>query len=167
MSEGLKQLRNMMRMTQEELAEKMNVSRQTVAKWENGESVPDVVKCSELSKIFNLSLDDIASFFINKGEDKRRSPKNKFFFGTCVIHSNKIVLPETALKQFDLNNGDELLLIGDTAQGLALVSKTGFAAFASQVLNSSVFGGDFTLLNNLKNNEKRKSDARNEPMSST
>ena len=157
MSEGLKQLRNMMRMTQEELAEKMNVSRQTVAKWENGESIPDVVKCSELSKIFNLSLDDIASFFIKKGEDSRRNQKNKFFFGTCVIHSNKIALPESALKQFDLNNGDELLLVGDTAQGLALVSKT----FASQVLNSSIFGSDFTLLNNFKNDEKSKSASPN------
>lgn len=159
MSEGLKQLRNMMRMTQEELAEKMNVSRQTVAKWENGESIPDVVKCSELSKIFNLSLDDIASFFIKKGDDNRHNPKNKFFFGTCVIHSNKIALPESALKQFDLNNGDELLLIGDTTQGLALVSKTGFAAFASQVLNSSVFGSDFTLLNNFKNGDTDKPDS--------
>lgn len=159
MSKGLKQLRNMMRMTQEELAEKMNVSRQTVAKWENGESVPDVVKCSELSKIFNLSLDDMASFFIKKGDDNRRSPKNKFFFGTCVIHSNKIELPESALKQFDLNNGDELLLIGDTSQGLALVSKTGFAAVASQVLNSSVFGSDFTILNNSKSSDN-KSDSK-------
>lgn len=161
MSEGLKQLRNMMRMTQEELGEKMNVSRQTVAKWENGESIPDVAKCSELSKIFNLSLDDIASFFIKKGEDSRHNPKNKFFFGTCVINSNKIALPESALKQFDLNNGDELLLIGDTTQGLALVSKTGFAVFASQVLNSSVFGSDFTLLNNSKNSSTDSSNSPN------
>ncbi len=142
MSEGLKQLRNMMKMTQEELAEKMNVSRQTVAKWENGESIPDVAKCNELSKIFNISLDDMASFFIKNENERTFHPKNKFFFGTCVLDNCKIELPKTALHQFNLQDGDELLLIGDTAQGLALISKSGFAAFASQVLNSTVFDND-------------------------
>ena len=143
MSEGLKHLRNMMKMTQEELAEKMRVSRQTVAKWENGESVPDVVKCSELAKIFNITLDDIASVFIKKDEKNHIDPKNKFFFGTCVIANNKITLPDLALKEFKLQNGDELLLLGDTAQGLLIFSKSGFEMFASQILNSSVFSGDY------------------------
>ena len=145
MSEGLKQLRNMMKMTQEELAEKMRVSRQTIAKWENGESIPDVAKCSELAKIFNITLDDMASAFIKKDEEKHINinSKNKFFFGTCVIANNKITLPDLALREFNLQNGDELLLLGDTTQGLLIFSKAGFEAFASQILNSSVFGGDY------------------------
>ncbi len=140
MSEGLKQLRSSMRMTQEELAEKMNVSRQTIAKWENGESVPDVVRCSELSKIFNLSLDEIASFFIKNEKGKQYNPKNKFFFDKCVVDNNHIVLSDSTLKQFNLNNGDEILLLGDTSRGLAFVSKTGFAALVSQLLDSAFVG---------------------------
>ena len=44
-------------MTQEKLAERMNVSRQTVSKWENGEAVPDVDKLLELSRLFSCTLD--------------------------------------------------------------------------------------------------------------
>lgn len=45
--------------SQEELAEKCSVSRQAVAKWENGESVPNVEKLILLADIFNVSLDEI------------------------------------------------------------------------------------------------------------
>lgn len=44
-------------MTQEKLAERMSVSRQTVSKWETGEAVPDVEKLMELSKLFSCTLD--------------------------------------------------------------------------------------------------------------
>lgn len=44
-------------MTQEKLAERMGVSRQTVSKWENGEAVPDVDKLIELSNLFSCTLD--------------------------------------------------------------------------------------------------------------
>ena len=44
-------------MTQEKLAERMGVSRQTVSKWENGESYPDIEKLVELSGLFNCSVD--------------------------------------------------------------------------------------------------------------
>lgn len=44
-------------MTQEKLAERMNVSRQTISKWETGEAVPDVDKLLELSKLFSCTLD--------------------------------------------------------------------------------------------------------------
>ena len=44
-------------MTQEKLAERMNVSRQTVSKWETSEAIPDVEKLLELSKVFSCTLD--------------------------------------------------------------------------------------------------------------
>ena len=44
-------------MTQEKLAERMGVSRQTVSKWETGEAVPDVDKLLELGKLFSCTLD--------------------------------------------------------------------------------------------------------------
>lgn len=44
-------------MTQEKLAERMGVSRQTVSKWETGEAVPDVDKLLELSRLFSCTLD--------------------------------------------------------------------------------------------------------------
>ncbi|WP_255614982.1 helix-turn-helix domain-containing protein, partial [Clostridioides sp. ZZV14-6048] len=41
----MKRLRKIHQYTQEELAEKLNISRQSVAKWENGESTPDIDSC--------------------------------------------------------------------------------------------------------------------------
>ena len=46
------------------------------------------------------------------------------------------------------------MLIGDPSQGLAIVSKAGFAAFASQVLNSSVFGSEFAVPFNIMTDDK-------------
>lgn len=45
--------------TQENLAEKLNVSRQTVSKWETDEALPEMDKALELCKIFNCSMDNI------------------------------------------------------------------------------------------------------------
>lgn len=55
----IKQLRKLSGMTQEQLAEKLNVSRQTVSKWESGGSAPDIESIVKVSKIFQLSLDDL------------------------------------------------------------------------------------------------------------
>lgn len=63
MNVKLKEMRQLAKLTQEQLAEKMNVSRQSVAKWENGESIPDIAKCCELAKIFNMEIEDIALMF--------------------------------------------------------------------------------------------------------
>ena len=46
-------------LSQEELAEKVGVARQTISKWELGETSPDLKQSKELSKIFNISLDEL------------------------------------------------------------------------------------------------------------
>ena len=47
-------------LSQEDLAEKIGVARQTISKWELGETSPDLKQSKELSKIFNVSLDELA-----------------------------------------------------------------------------------------------------------
>ena len=53
-------LRKKIGLSQEELAEKVGVARQTISKWELGETSPDIKQAKELSKIFNVSLDELA-----------------------------------------------------------------------------------------------------------
>lgn len=55
----INQLRKLSGMTQEQLAEKVNVSRQTVSKWESGGSTPDVDSIVKISRMFHVSLDDL------------------------------------------------------------------------------------------------------------
>ena len=53
------QLRKISGMTQEQLSEKLNVSRQTISKWESGNTSPDLESIVKVSKIFHVSLDDL------------------------------------------------------------------------------------------------------------
>ena len=55
------ELRKNSNLSQEELAEKVGVSRQTISKWELGETSPDIKQAKELSKIFNVSLDELVN----------------------------------------------------------------------------------------------------------
>ncbi len=54
-------LRKKNNLSQEELAEKVGVARQTISKWELGETSPDLKQAKELSKIFNVSLDELTN----------------------------------------------------------------------------------------------------------
>ena len=52
-------LRTRMGLTQEELARRAGVSRQTVVKWESGDAIPDLDNARRLSAIFDVSIDDL------------------------------------------------------------------------------------------------------------
>ena len=54
-------LRKQHNLSQEQLAEKMGVARQTISKWELGETSPDLEQSKLLSQIFNVSLDDMTN----------------------------------------------------------------------------------------------------------
>ena len=58
-SEELVKNRKLINMTQEELAERCDVSRQAVAKWEKGESLPDVYLIAKLAEMFNLTIEEL------------------------------------------------------------------------------------------------------------
>lgn len=57
--ENILNLRKKNNLSQEQLAEKLGVTRQTISNWELGESSPDLKQSTELSKIFNASLDEL------------------------------------------------------------------------------------------------------------
>ena len=56
-SEKLLTLRKSRNLTQEELAEQLDVSRQSVSKWESGQAVPELDKIVALSRIFDVTTD--------------------------------------------------------------------------------------------------------------
>ena len=67
LAEKIQQLRKQIGLSQEELAEKLNVSRQAVSKWESGACVPEVEKLIELSRLFGVSLDELLQ--LKSGEE--------------------------------------------------------------------------------------------------
>ena len=59
---NLTTLRQLNKFSQEEVAERIGVSRQAVAKWEAGQSVPDILNCDALAKLYDVELDDLIHY---------------------------------------------------------------------------------------------------------
>lgn len=111
---NLRFLRNRNGLSQEEVAEKIGVSRQSVAKWENGESLPDILKCEALADLYDVSLNDLVRHDQEK-EGLPIPPKNKHLFGVVTLgERGQIVLPKIARDTLNLKPGDRLVVLGDT-----------------------------------------------------
>lgn len=61
LGEKIVSLRKKNNLSQEELAEKVGVTRQTISKWELEETTPDINQAKKLSKLFNISLDELTN----------------------------------------------------------------------------------------------------------
>lgn len=119
-SENLQILRKLNKLTQEEVAEKVGVSRQAVAKWENGDSIPDINNCVLLSKIYDVTVDNLVNYEESAGVSI--PPKGKYMFGTVKVgERGQMVIPKEARELFDINPGDNLIILGDEERGLAIV----------------------------------------------
>lgn len=133
-SKNLLILRKKNGFSQEEVASRIGVSRQTLAKWENGESVPDVLFSNKLAEIYDVSLDDLVNFNSDQMEVQVMAPKGKYMFGTVTVGDRgQIVIPVKARKIFNIKPGDDLLVLGDIDQGLALVNSDFFLKAVSQI----------------------------------
>lgn len=71
-AEKLKQLRKDNNMTQEDLAEKLNVSRQTISKWETNTTIPDADNIVAISKLFNITTDELLDYRIETVQKKKQ-----------------------------------------------------------------------------------------------
>ena len=132
--DNLVQMRKLSQLTQEDLAEKLGVTRQSVAKWEAGESIPDLDKCKQLADIFGVSLDDLANYEPDDNLGVGLPPKGKHLFGLVTVgDKGQIVIPAKARKIFEISTGDQLVVLGDEGQGLALVKTSHFLSLANMV----------------------------------
>lgn len=123
-------------MTQEDVAEKVGVTRQAIAKWESGETVPDLDKCRLLADVFGVSLDDLAKYKAEENLGLDLPPKGKHLFGIVTVgDKGQIVIPAKARKLFDISAGDQLVVLGDEGQGMAIIKAQSFLAMADAVRN--------------------------------
>lgn len=122
-SDNLIQLRKINQISQEELAEKVNVSRQTLSKWETDESLPDIEKSKLIAEVFGVTLDDL----VNYESDVHGlgvPPKGKHAFGMVTVgDKGQIVIPAKARKVFNIKAGEQMLVLGDEEQGIAIIKE--------------------------------------------
>ena len=126
--DNLIELRKLNGMSQDELADRIGVSRQTVSKYETGESLPDIEKCKRIAEVFSVSMDDLINYERNNKNNLGLNvpPKGKHIFGMVKVgDKGQIVIPAEARKIFDINPGDNLIVLGDESQGIAIVKEKG------------------------------------------
>jgi AbrB family looped-hinge helix DNA binding protein len=125
-AENLTELRKLNNYSQEDLAERIGVSRQTLSKYETGESLPDIEKCRQLADVFSVTVDDLISY--EKSDEENMGygipPRGKHIFGMVRVgEKGQIVIPVKARKIFDIGPGDNLIVLGDEGQGIALIKE--------------------------------------------
>ncbi|MBO7668162.1 MAG: helix-turn-helix domain-containing protein [Firmicutes bacterium] len=135
LKDNLIMLRSIHGLSQEQIAEKIDISRQAYAKWESGATVPDIEKCSLLAKAYGVTLDSLI-------KDERVEgigaipppPEGKSIWGTVTVNDRgQIVIPKAARDRFGISGGDRLIVVADE-KGIALVPAESFEAGLRQVM---------------------------------
>lgn len=113
-------------LTQEQLAEAVGVSRQTVAKWESGETSPDLEHAAAIADVLGTTLDGLVSF--DGGElIEGAPPRGKHLFGSVKVgERGQIVIPKKARELFGIEPGDKVVVLGEEGQGIALCKEEVF-----------------------------------------
>ena len=122
--DNLVELRKCNNMSQEELAELIGVTRQTLSKYETGESIPDIEKCSAIAKVMGTTLDELVNYDKDENMGIGVPPKGKYMFGMVKVgDKGQIVIPVKARKIFNIKPGDNLVILGDENAGLAILKE--------------------------------------------
>ena len=136
---NLRSLRNRNNWSLEYVAERLEVSRQAVAKWENGDSLPDVMKCDALANLYDVTLTDL----IRHNEEVEGvpiGPAGKHIFGIVPVGARgQIVLPKKARDLFNIETGDTMVVLGDTnpaAPGIALIDSESFMRMTGNMMEN-------------------------------
>lgn len=128
LNDNIAMLRNINGYSQEEVAEKIGISRQAYAKWEKGETIPDIERCLKLAELYDTTLDALVKFEEKIGNTALPpGPKGKHIFGTTKVNDRgQIVIPKKAREMFEINCGDDLVILGDEAEGIAIIKADTF-----------------------------------------
>lgn len=123
LKDNLIMLRNINGFSQEEIAGKIEISRQAYAKWESGATVPDIEKCKRLAEVYGITIDSLIKTETVDGEITiPPAPKGKNIWGSVIINERgQIVIPKAVRERFALTGGQRLIVLSDDREGIALV----------------------------------------------
>ena len=138
LKDNLIMLRKLNGYSQEQVAEKIGISRQAYAKWEQGLTVPDVEKASQLAEVYGITIDNLM-----KAQDQQGmsilppAPPGKNIWGTVTIgERGQIVIPKAARDKFGFKSGDRLIVASDEV-GIALLPTALFEKKMQEFMQST------------------------------
>ncbi len=143
LKDNLMVLRNIHGFSQEEIAEKIGISRQAYAKWESGKTVPDIEKCSLLAEVYGVTVDGlIKETKVDGIGSVPPAPAGKSLWGTVTVNDRgQIVIPKAARDKYGITNGTRLIVAGDEV-GVALIPAEAFEAGMKQFIDSVQMDAD-------------------------
>lgn len=138
LKDNLVLLRNLHGYSQEELAEKIDISRQAYAKWESGATVPDIEKCARLAEVYGVSIDSLVQTArTEQGSVIPPGPKGSNIWGIVTINERgQLVIPKAVREKFGLTGGARLVVLTDD-QGIALITPEMFEENLRKVMETA------------------------------
>ena len=107
-AENLKMLRKQAGMSQEQLAEKIGVSRQAVTKWETGAGIPDIENIMAISALFDISIDDLLS----NERGSKKVVETEYLYESVTEYD----IDESKRYDMKLGGAKRLVLVGDEGE---------------------------------------------------
>ncbi len=101
----IRSLRKQHQITQEKLAESLNISYQAVSKWENGTALPDITLIPSIANFFGVTTDELFEMTPNPNSQKQKDYELEYnrLHALGDVKSMKIVM-QKALKEFPRND---------------------------------------------------------------
>lgn len=152
-NEKLQKLRKDRKLTQEELAEALYVSRTAISKWESGRGYPSIESLKEISVFFSVSIDDLLSGekIMSIAEKENKSNINNFcdllFGGADILYASLLLLPV-----YSKHTEDRVLAVNLFGWDKGIFG----ALYAALLIGIIAFGAIKIFLNRLKIERGRK-----------
>ena len=122
LKDNLVVLRKLNGYSQEQIAEKIDISRQAYAKWESGATIPDIEKAALLAKVYGITLDSLIKTESVEGVGVLPpAPQGKNIWGSVTLGDRgQIIIPKAARDHLGLSGGERLIVASDE-HGIALI----------------------------------------------
>ena len=128
-------LRKLNGYSQEEIAEKIDISRQAYAKWESGATTPDIEKAAKLAEVYGTTVDGLLkSETVDGVGTVPPPPVDKNIWGSVTLGDRgQIVIPKAARDNIGMKGGDRFIVASDNI-GIALIPAEYFEGKMREVM---------------------------------
>ena len=136
LKDNLVMLRKLNGYSQEQIAEKIGISRQAYAKWESGATIPDIDRAALLAEVYGVTLDSLMKTVTSEGVGVLPPPpKGKNIWGTVTLGDRgQIVIPKAARDHLGIKGGDRMIVATDEV-GFALIPAEFFESKMHEVMD--------------------------------